>query len=562
MTIAAPSMMPQAAAAGTLYVSAENAMFNNSFGGAQIIEVVIIDKQRDETDEIQGEPVVKVDENQLRMVQAVDGNWYAYFGDSTKVAAADGESTLDYGTDGTPTIGLGDFDEANNVYYKTATQPTSVVTNYPSLSNYNNTDSTNESDLHFGKGQIGVDPAQWPIIQLYDLTIEDFDVVYEQAGADEVVSLTWDTLEDYASLELDRNSASQESEIHLVITDNQLNIDPTAEDIVIFYVATDDEGVSWMNRTASTLSDTEYIPFDNTFDDNGKLIINNATSGAVITANDATLDDATADLLMIFYEGGENSGIFYNTDDDDDANLIVAKEAKRGFTATFDYNDSAQSFVVANDFGVIDMEEASVGDVWNSGEPLTVTLIDQDLNKNSGSDEDLLMKNTTRTHLIPSLQIGTPLMLTTNTTAAPATIVSVSDFSNIAYVDIPSGHFGTGGNGNNMTVPTGWTGTQVAATNDGDQETSYLNYDITSFTNATNDMAGICLVESTGRSIACDADADGRGIVQIKGTEGTTTSMMNVTASFTEAHGGDAVVSQAIVLDVFSFGPAINNAIY
>ena len=60
MTIAAPSMMPQAAAAGALYVSAENAMFNNSFGGAQIIEVVIIDKQRDETDEIQGEPVVKV----------------------------------------------------------------------------------------------------------------------------------------------------------------------------------------------------------------------------------------------------------------------------------------------------------------------------------------------------------------------------------------------------------------------------------------------------------------------------------------------------------------------
>jgi hypothetical protein len=352
MTIAAPSMMPQAAAAGALYVSAENAMFNNSFGGAQIIEVVIIDKQRDETDEIQGEPVVKVDENQLRMVQAVDGNWYAYFGDSTKVAAADtADNYIDFGTDGTPTVGLGDFNEAANVYYNagaTGATPTTVPKNFPSLSNYNNTDSTNESDLHFGKGQIGVDPAQWPIIQLYDLTIEDFDVVYEQAGADEVVSLTWDTLEDYASLVLDRNSASQESEIHLVITDNQLNIDPTGEDVVVFYVATDDEGVSWMNRTingdddAESWNPTDYKPFDNTFDDNGKLLITNNTSGAVITANDATLDDTTADLLMIFYEGGENSGIFYNTDDDDDANLIVAKEAKRGLTATFDYNDTAQ----------------------------------------------------------------------------------------------------------------------------------------------------------------------------------------------------------------------------
>ena len=87
MTIAAPSMMPQAAAAGALYVSAENAMFDNTFGGAQIIEVVVINHQN-ETDEDQGEPVVKVDENQLRMAQGNDGNWYGYFGDSTAVAAA------------------------------------------------------------------------------------------------------------------------------------------------------------------------------------------------------------------------------------------------------------------------------------------------------------------------------------------------------------------------------------------------------------------------------------------------------------------------------------------
>ena len=79
---------------------------------------------------------------------------------------------------------------------------------------------------------------QWPVIQLYDLTIETLMLYIEQAGADEVVSLNYDSadLDDYASLTLDRNSASQGSDIHLVITDNQLNIDPTAEDIVIFYV--------------------------------------------------------------------------------------------------------------------------------------------------------------------------------------------------------------------------------------------------------------------------------------------------------------------------------------
>ena len=48
-----------------------------------------------------------------------------------------------------------------------------------------------------------------------------------------------------------------------------------------------------------------------------------------------------------------------------------------------------------NDFGVIDMEEASVGDAWNSG--LTVTLIEY-LNKNTGSDEDIVIKNK-QTHI-------------------------------------------------------------------------------------------------------------------------------------------------------------------
>ena len=409
------------------------------------------------------------------------------------------------------------------------------------------------------------------MIQLYDLTIENFDVVYEQAGPDEVVSLNFDSadLDDYASLTLDRNQASQGSDIHLVITDNQLNIDPTAEDIVIFYThsdgyGTNGEGVSFTDGT--NIAAANYVAYDNTFDDNGKLLINNQTNGANILAFDATLDDTVADAYLVFYEGGENSGIFYNTDDDDDANLDVDDYAKRGFTATFDYNDSAQSFMVANDFGVIDMEEASVGDAWNSGEALTVTLIDQDLNKNSGSDEDLAIKNTTRTHLIPSLKIGTPLMLTANTSAAPASVISVTDFSNIAYVDIPVGQFGAAGAAStaNLTIVTGWTGTQLAATNDGSQETSYLNYDLTSFVNATNTLTGICLQEGNAvkASLACDDDSDARGIVQITGSAGTTTAVMNVTASFGELHGGDAVVSQAIALDVFSFGPAINNAIY
>ena len=257
MTIAAPSMMPQAAAAGALYVSAENAMFDNTFGGAQIIEVIVIDSQRSDTDEAEGEPTVKVDENQLRMVQAVDGNWYGYFGDSTKVPAADAAANnLNFGIDGAPTIVKSDgttvsealaFEAANVYRYGNmihVNEADGVLKNVPEMSAYNGTqaDVGSAYPANYKQGQIGIQSADhWPFIQLYDLTIENFDVVYEQAGADEVVSLNYNSgdLDDYASLTLDRTGASQGSDIHLVITDNQLNIDPTAEDIVIFYTHSD-----------------------------------------------------------------------------------------------------------------------------------------------------------------------------------------------------------------------------------------------------------------------------------------------------------------------------------
>jgi hypothetical protein len=227
------------------------------------------------------------------MAQGVDGNWYGYFGDKTQVPLADESSYLNFGTDSDPTIYKGDWAEASNVYKNQAGSPQNVATNYPTLSSWNGTGTVNMV-ANAGVGQIGIAQADWPVIQLYDFTIGMFDVVLEQAGADEVVTLDFNSadLDDYASLTLDRSSASQESEIHLVITDNQLNIDPTAEDIVSFWVGGSSltNGVSWMNRT-TTWGDTDYIAYSNAFDDNGKLIINNATNGgASILANDATLD--------------------------------------------------------------------------------------------------------------------------------------------------------------------------------------------------------------------------------------------------------------------------------
>jgi len=201
----------------------------------------------------------------------------------------------------------------------------------------------------------------------------------------------------------------------LFIVDQQLNIDPTDEDVVVFKIghngSATGSGVSWTNGTI----DTRYLSAGTNnytaagtghgFDDNGKLLIDMNAAGATVNVleKDQTADDTVVSVTdqftyLVFFEDADNTGTFSNVDDSDDANLEVKPLAKRGTTATFDYNDSAQSFTVANDFGTLDMDESSVGDEWNSGENLVVTLADQDLNKNTLNDEDMTLRNPQHHH--------------------------------------------------------------------------------------------------------------------------------------------------------------------
>jgi hypothetical protein len=104
MVIAAPSMMPVAHAANAnLFVSAENSQFDNYMSGPQVIEVVVIDSDIDDTDQAKGEPDVTINGKILRMVQAVDGNWYGYFADRQQASIADFTTSfkgqgIDFGT--------------------------------------------------------------------------------------------------------------------------------------------------------------------------------------------------------------------------------------------------------------------------------------------------------------------------------------------------------------------------------------------------------------------------------------------------------------------------------
>jgi hypothetical protein len=84
-----PISQAEAGSNSNLSVSAENSKFDNHFSGSMVIEVVIRDSSIHDTDEGKGEPDVTLNGKNLRMVQATDGNWYAYFANVNKAKAAD-----------------------------------------------------------------------------------------------------------------------------------------------------------------------------------------------------------------------------------------------------------------------------------------------------------------------------------------------------------------------------------------------------------------------------------------------------------------------------------------
>ena len=78
MTIAIPGETPVAVAqTGMLSVSATAAP-GNSFGGPQIIEIIVDDPARSDINNEISEPDVTVDGEPVNMIQADTGKWYAY----------------------------------------------------------------------------------------------------------------------------------------------------------------------------------------------------------------------------------------------------------------------------------------------------------------------------------------------------------------------------------------------------------------------------------------------------------------------------------------------------
>ena len=314
------------------------------------------------------------------------------------------------------------------------------------------------SGVQVGNGEGIHHNNYWPFIQLY--TFADggtVDVAYAKGGSPQQVSLNWSSDYDgYTGLELDRSSYPKGAEVHMTLTDLVLNVDPTDEDVWTFgtnsnnastFYGLFDENGARTNATDSALTNTQAVNIQASLGNIGAgtaaLTMNNDTQGTgtyvtELQDNDFNILAQAAghttgtglasnvmshnSLPITFTETGANSGIFTNYDDGDTANLIISTSAKRGTTATISYDATPQSVLVTDHWGEITLDVDGVGGEWNSGEALSVTLVDQDMNLNSRADEDLSVA--TSTHIIPSVKIGDPITLASLSSTTPIIIYS------------------------------------------------------------------------------------------------------------------------------------------
>ena len=356
MTIAIPGETPTAVAqTNTLSVSAAAA---GVFGGAQVIEIVIDDPDLDElpaTGETATKPDVEVDGTEVTMRQATTGKWYAYVASTafqgSNIAAATGTNA----TDNTP----GSWGHATN-FLSGAPTP-------------------------------AVDPGTAWIVRTFNF---DGDVEITANRGDESVTLDYDDHSDIATISVDRNDVPAGGQVHITISDFQLNLDPTADD-------------TWtLNATGSAtynnVEDGDNNPVSVGFDEG-------STSGEFTTGGqdkNVIVDEKgnASDGIVTIDETGSNTGVFESSDGDGDSEIRVSNTASSGATFTIGYADNDQQ-VIVNDFS--STLELIADGTWDSGESLTIRLSSENLDLNTLDDEVMTIGSDD----LAVLMLGDPITL-------------------------------------------------------------------------------------------------------------------------------------------------------
>jgi hypothetical protein len=478
--------MPQAHAAtnANLFVSAENSQFNNYFAGPQVIQVIVSDPDINRLDQAYGEPIVTINGKRLRMAQATDGNWYAYFADRNQAIAAGNTAVLsghglNFGGFCGPTSTFSpksgvDFLETKGFTlarfgFGSTNHTAGVITSggLPVCTNVPGANTTNLGEHVVRQSKLlntnvngfsasGQYQNAWPIIQLYDFSgfPAAIAIDYQKSGGDQIVNLTFDRIPDnLISTTLDRATYPNNAQVFATITDPQLNIDPTEEDSwtwgasptnnTMYYEAftrngvPDADGTVAMQNLIGNL--TNFM-----FNHNGALQVSPIAQNSIVRVIDfqangkeklstvqrgdpALVRTASVGLgsepITFIEQGGVNTGMLGNWDGAKVSNIITQSSPTiRGQAATLKYTNvnTGQSIVGAFTFGSI--SQTALNNTWASGQTIPVTVTDNDANKNAKITEHLNAYDPASTR-IATMKIGNPLTLSGATPGAEAAII-------------------------------------------------------------------------------------------------------------------------------------------
>ncbi|MGY5151010.1 MAG: peptidase [Candidatus Nitrosopumilus sp. bin_6a] len=601
-----------------LFVSAENSQFENHFSGSMVIEVVVIDPNLSDTGEGKGEPDVTINGKSLRMVQATDGSWYAYFANVDKAKEADstvgknGEG-LDFGvfcSRNTPSSVIGiSLSETDGFAVPRSTSsstngnsPFTPCTGSPSGAIWNNVVRHAKSvntNSNVPSGQIGIDSNAWPLIQLF--SFDDVTIQYNPAGQSQKVLLEYDDIPN-VSMNIDRSLYPKNAEVFLSVNDFQLNQDPTDEDSwtfdvgstpSVFYQAYDGSGSNSANGGSGLVDLVPYLSKIG-FEDNGKLSINK-NSVLELQSNNEQPNTSVSNGLVTYseiitlVEDNPNSGIFDTGDNSDQSVLGILNDAPRGQAGSITYNKKSISVLTGSSSANVSFDDPilTIGDGSQSLKPGTkypVVLVDPDQNINSGSRDHLDVYRATA--LIPSITIGNPVTLeNAQNVLFHTSSLPTGDTANSSVPDSNSDrlHIDTSNVSNgsyeiisiNLGISTSTLASSLLDVSKSDiVGTNWINYDLRSIendlgiTDFTDTSFSLYFGTLTGSSVTIVDAGDissSNGFIQIDDSDVADISNKSGTVylviDFDSSNDDSGVVfisneinQQPIVFDLFSFG--------
>ena len=527
MTIAMLGEPPQAAAqAGTLSVSATGA-----FGGPQILEIVVDDPSRDGLDSSTPLPDVRIGESRVTMAQSDTGKWYAY--------VASDELTSEVGA----MLGLFIYVAAGEyppIGYDGSGAESFFVDAKPFL----------EAKRLGGNngGQIGVSNFDWPVIQVYGFKDDSpVDITHDA----ETVTLRYEAdLSDLASIRVDRADVPAGGQVHVAISDVQLNLNPTKDDV--WYM--------WANGT-TTYGDVnpEATDWQDIFrGDTGRLAINNL--------DPITIEyDADDGAMVEFEETGPSTGVFVSYDTDEESRITVNGDARAGSTFTVDYAGS-DAQVIVDDFDfTLELARDGIGSTWDSGEDLTVRLSAEGLNLNTLKDDGMAIADDD----LPVLILGEPITLATVASAEVTSDTALGGAWSVNY----DTHVATlTVTDTDTTVAITLTGEQLERLKDNGAQSHYVHYSSTFAATTDAQLAGSdgTIAIANGITAIDVADgADGRFSVTFTAPESVfTLDNMNRNADLRSAVAnaeGDIAIDGATadtVKNAALSGPGLDDAVY